>query len=181
MSGKDDEVGLTSIRLGGRSLEELTPFEYAHVREQLPDYEKTQAENEIAAIKARYPRPSIAYVDSRIKEARENLLKIASMKERERARVAEYNVHIGLCAQRDNMIAALHPLDDIEHIRLLRKQFPPYDVEALRQQIVQCEESIKRCEDIAQQENDSIAALSEVRVLCQERDKELRKLGAVVE
>ncbi len=73
------------------------------------------------------------------------------------------------------------PSAHAEQCKELRSKFPPYKISALRQQIVQCKEAIVRCEDVVQQENNSITEFSEVRVLCEQRDKELAQYGAVAE
>ena len=63
-------------------------------------------------------------------------------------------------------------------VKMLKSQFPPYDVTALEQQITQCEEAIERSDGVIAQEFRSIGELREARVRCEQRDVELAQLGA---
>ena len=62
----------------------------------------------------------------------------------------------------------------------LFKQFPPYKVTAMEQQIVQSTEAIERADNVIAQEYSSIAELREVLALCKLRDTTLRSLGATI-
>ena len=68
----------------------------------------------------------------------------------------------------------------IEKKGLLRR-FPAYEIPAMEQQIVQCEEAIERCNKVIEAEHDSIDEFTEVKALCKQRDKELAQYGAVAE
>jgi hypothetical protein len=182
MSSIDDkETGLPSMKIGGKSLDELPMVAAAHAVQGLPMFMQTDKENEEKAIRARYPRPSIAYVDSRIAEAKENVFRVGQLRVDEISRINEYTSHIALCEHRDKLIAALDKDKDQEAIKVLKKQYPPYDVEAMKQQIEQSKEATVRCEEVIQKENDSVAELREARALCLQRDAELRKLGVKIE
>lgn len=181
MTDTDDSVGLPSMRIGGKTLDELSMVPAAHAKQQLPAFMDTDRENKIAAIKARYPRPAIAYIDSRLREARENIDRIGKLRSDEQQRIDEYTAQIALCKHRDKRIASLDPDMDSEQIRQLKLQFPPYNVVAMQQQIEQSREALMRCDDVVGRETDSIAELHEARALCLQRDAELKKLGAAVE
>lgn len=174
----NEEVGIPSIRIGGKPLDELGMVDAAHAKMGLPAAIKTDLENKIAAVKAAYPKASIMYIDSRIKECRDNIIRVIALREEQKKMISEYTALISLCEHRDKQLLET---DDEEAIKALKKQFPPYDTAAMRQQIIQSEASISSCDDVVETENASITEFSQNRVLCERRDKELKKLGACVE
>lgn len=170
------QVGVDSIRLAGRRIENLPLAEQARAVDQIPAARKAELESKRAAIRARYPRQSVAYLEGRIREARANIKRISDFRDQQRRRGTEYAAEIGLCRQREKLEAAI-PNDDPERERKLaelRKQFPPYNVAAMEQQIEQFDEAVRRCDGVIAQENASIAELSEVLALVRRRDEELR-------
>ena len=182
MSDLDDkDVGLPSMQIGGKPMDELPMAAAAHATQGIPAFLKTDKENDERAIRARYPRPSIAYIDARIAEAKENVFRVGQLRLGENERISEYTTHIALCEHRDKLMAELDGVDDWEEIKSLKKQYPPYDVEAMQQQIKQSQEAMARCEEVIQKENDDVAELREARALCLQRDAELRKLGLTIE
>lgn len=171
------EVGPKSIRIGGMKLDQLPIAEAAHAKFQMPDVARTEIQNKIEIILAKYPRPRVDYVKSRITECQENIVRVQKTKVEQDEMIRDYNGHISLCEFRDKEIAKLDPKADKAAIKDLRLRFPPYNVAALQQQIVQCGESKQRCDDVIQQENDSIHEFSEALGLCEQRDRELRQYG----
>lgn len=175
------ETGRDSIRIDGKRIEELPFVASHHAQAGMPDFLATDRENQIRAIRARFPRPSVGYIDSRLRECRENIQRFLKMQAEETALISEYQGHIALCKHRDRMIAALHPDRDSARIKDLRREFPPYDVEAMTQQIRQSEESLDRLVEVVRQEQSSIIELHAARALCQQRDAELHRLGVQIE
>jgi hypothetical protein len=173
-------TGVESIRLGGKSMEELSVVEFAHARQDLPAAYETEKENKIKAIRTKYPKHSINYLTSRVTECEENVKRISTLKIQQQTMISEYNTHVGLCDHRDKELAKLDPVKDGETIKALKIQFPPYNVEAMKRQITQCFEAIERCDNVVAQEYASIAELQGVMGLCLQRDKELQALGEKV-
>jgi hypothetical protein len=66
--------------------------------------------------------------------------------------------------------------EDAEKIKQLLKQYPPYNIQALEDQINQFEQSIKRCDSVIDKEYDSIAEFTKNLALVQQRDLELKAL-----
>jgi len=175
---KDIEHGVDSIRIGGQRLDELPLAAGANAKQQLPAFLVTDRENKEMVIRARYPRGPVEYFTARIEECCRNKDQMRLLRGQEEARIAEYNGHISLCRYRDKLIARLDADVDVARITKLRREFPPYDVAAMVQQIVQSREALKRVDDVLQKEDDSIAELRDARVRCEQRDAELARLGA---
>lgn len=169
------ESGMKSIRIGGMKIEDLPIGESALAKMQLPLVENADREQKIKGILASAPKPSVVYLQSRIKEAHENIIRIQQMKDKETQTISEYTSLIAMCIFRDKELAKT---DDKEKIKELNLQFPPYNVEAMEQQIVQSKETIERCDSVIAQEYASIAELHETVALCEKRDTDLKNLGA---
>ena len=162
-------------------MDELPMAAAAHAMQGIPAFIKTDKANNEEAIRARYPRPSIAYIDARIAEAKENVFRVGQLRLDENTRISEYTGHIALCEHRDRLMVGLDDVADFEAVSSLKRQYPPYNVEAMRQQIKQSQEATVRCEEVIQKENDSVAELREARALCLQRDAALRKIGVTIE
>lgn len=184
--------GVDSIRLRGQRIEELPLGLGNEAKEQLPGVIKAERLNNIATVVAKYPSQRIDYITSRINECRENITRIHKLRGDQEKMISEYSGHIAMCKHRDKEIDKLEnatdgrlmqlSMDEIAaEIKALRKQFPPYNVAAMEQQIVQCREAIERTEVVITRENDSITEFSEVHALCKVRDLELKALGASAE
>ena len=79
---------------------------------------------------------------------------------------------------RDSQIAVFDK-ENPEHrekIKELLRQFPPYNIKALEDQITQFEESIDRCDSVIEQEYGSIAEFTKNLALVQQRDRELKAI-----
>ena len=156
----------------------------------MADARETARMNAINTINATYPKHRIDYLVSRINECHENIDRINKSKAEQANMVSDYKGHIALCVHRDKEITALEKkyiAGEIDHgecvkqTKALKKQFPPYNVAAMEQQIVQCGEAMERCDGVIRQENDSIAEFTDVMAQCRIRDTELAKYGAVAE
>lgn len=172
--------GVDSLRLGGRRIEDLPIAESIRAQMQLPAVHEADRESKIAAIKARYPKGSVLYYNSRIKEAQGNIVNVQNHRMELQTKMAEYTAHVTMCEYRDKEAANILETDPDreEKLKDLRKRFPPYDVKAMRLQIEQFDEGCQRCDDVITAENASIAELSEAIGRCKQRDMELKNLGA---
>jgi hypothetical protein len=183
MNKREDNKGLTgidSIRLNGMKLDALPLAESAIAKEQWSQVQANEVKNKIEAIIGRYPKPSVAYLNGAISECQLNIKRIKKFKSDQDTMISEYTIHIRLCGYRDDEIAKLDQIDDHDEIRRLKIKYPPYDIPAMEQQIKQCKEAMERCDDVIEQENDSIRELSGVLALCKQRDAELKHYGVIV-
>ncbi len=184
------EVGVKSIRIKGQKIENLPLGMGNEAKAQLPNVIAQERIRKIEGVNSKYPTLRIDYIDSRVKECRENITRIQKTMGEQSTMISEYRGHINMSRYREDEIAKWQTqLDDcdidearfnIEKKALLRR-FPAYEISAMKQQIVQCEEAIKRCDEVIQTEHDSIAEFTEAKALCKQRDVELAALGAVAE
>lgn len=173
------EIGVSSIRLNGCRIEDLPIAEAARAKEQIPAAFEAERQSKVAAVRARYPKQDVTYLIAVINECQNNIRRISIFRNEQRAKINEYTAATTMCKHRDNMITQLTE-DDPDRkrkIRDLNKQFLPYNVEAMRQQITQFEEAVQRSDNVIEQENASIAEFSEVLALVKRRDMELCNLG----
>ena len=173
-------TGIESLKLGGMSVDELPIAEAAITKEQLPQFLKSVKDNEIEAIKGKYPKQTLAWVDGAIRECEGNLSNMRRLITEQSDIINNYSAQISLCEHRDKLLKDLDPEKDKDRIKELNIQFPPYNVDAMRQQIKQCKEAIVRSNDVIDQEHESIARLKSLRVKCEQRDNELRAYGVTV-
>jgi len=172
------EEGIDSIRVGGMPINNLPMVPLAHAKVQMADVRKTQHQNKVNNVKAKYPSQKVSYLDSRIVECRENITRIQNMYSENNEKIMEYTSLIMACKLRDAEITALPESPDKKQI--VKEKFlkvPPYKTEAMHQQIKQFQEAMERCTEVIAQEYDSIAEFNEVLGLCKQRDLELRNLG----
>lgn len=182
--------GVDSIRLRGQAIEGLPLGQGNQAKEQLPAVIEQERLSAIETVNANYPTHRIDYLVSRINECNENKQRMDRTIAEQHAMISDYKGHIAMCKHRDVLIVGLDgdcksgkiTGDEFkEQRKALLKQFPPYDVAAMEQQVVQCHEGIERCNKVKDAEDKSIAEFSEVVALCKQRDKELHLLGAKAE
>ena len=180
------QVGIESIRIGGRKIEELSLAEGAHARPQLTVAREVEKRNKIANILARYPEQKVPYLQSRIKEAEENIVRVTKVQANETKLIDDYKGYISLCLYRDKEIAritadnALSLEEHTKQVKALYKQFPPYKIEAMETQIKQSQQSVKRVNDVIDKEHHTIRQFTEVMGLCMARDLELKAIGVTI-
>lgn len=170
-------TGAESIRIGGMTLDTMGMAESAITQQQMPMAKASNAKQEIENLKSQYPKASISYYQARVKECEENIKRVQDLKDQQDKMIEDYNGHIALCKHREKLLADIDP-NDRESIKALNKQYPPYNVEAMQQQLIQCREAIDRCDDVVKQEYDSIIELQQAIERCKMRNVELQKLGA---
>lgn len=174
--------GPDSIRVGGMKIQDLPIAEMAAASSQLPLAEDTERQNKVNDTIVAAPKQRVSYLEGRIAECEANIIRINGMKGQQQQMISEYTAQIGLCKFRDKEIGDIAD-DDPERdalIRDLNKRFPPYNVSAMEQQIVQNTEAMERVDNVVAQEYTSIAELREYLVLCQARDVKLRALGVEI-
>jgi hypothetical protein len=171
------QEGLESIRIGGLMIDQLNWVQAAHIKSQLPLVEDTRRQNKIEAILKKYPHQKVAYLESRKRECLENIERIKKTKGEQETMISEYTVHIANCKMRDQL---LQEETDPETIKAIKKKYVPYNVQAMAQQIIQCKESIERCDEVIETEHKSIAELSDYIGRCTMRDHELKNLNVKI-
>ena len=183
MTSNIGEKGVESIRIKGQRIEDLPLGLGNEAKAQLPAAIEQQRLNNIQTINAKYPKLRIDYIDSRVKECKENITRIQGTMTQQATMISEYEGHINMYDYRDKEIAKLdESADDYKEKRkALFKRFLPFSVPALEQQIVQCNEAIERCNNVIKLEHESIDEFTEARALCKQRDIELKQYGAVAE
>ena len=182
--------GVDSIRIKGQKIEDLPLGLGNQAKAQLPAAIEQERLNDIALVNAKFPTHRIDYLVSRINECNENKQRMDRTIAEQYTMISDYKGHIAMCKHRDKEVAKhfdrleSHKIDQAEfdqERKALFKQYPPYKVDAMEQQIVQCNEGIERCNAVKAAEDKSIAEFSEVHGLCKQRDKELAQYGAVAE
>ena len=185
----NSEKGVASIRIMGQKIEDLPFGARERALAQLPLALDTERQNEIKNILARYPKAKIPYLESRVVEARENIQRVAKMRNECTQNINEYQALIHAQVGKRSYheiepeIDAIAARDDLgvdekkAQIHDLKRGVSYHDVDALKAQIKQFEESIERADRTIQRENDSIAELRETIGKCQMRDMELKNVG----
>ena len=172
------QTGVDSIRINSRKIENLPLGQGEKAKEGLVDFIKTDRENKEKAIRSKYPTQNADYLRSAIKEAELNIKKIKDFRQELRDKIKDYRQLIKNASIRELELAkySRENPEDIPKIKELNKKYPPYNIEALNQQIVQFEEGIDRCEKVIEQDYDSISDIKGVLVLVEQRDKELKSI-----
>jgi len=180
----DNNIGISgvdSIRIGDMKICDLPIAENALARQQIPLVEDTERQNKVNDIIVGSPKQRVTYLESRIVECQANVVRISEMKSQQQSIISEYTSHISLCKFRDKEIEKLVDDEDYDtKVKELNKQFPPYSVSAMEQQIKQSVEAVERADDVIATEYNSMSELRELLVLCQQRDIQLRGLGVTI-
>lgn len=168
--------GLDSLRINGSKLDNLPLGQGEKAKIGLPDFLKTDKETKENNIRARYPKVSQEYIKGALEECGLNIKRVKKLKIELKAKIAEYRILITQGQIRDSQIEKFDK-ENPEHakqIKELLKQFPPYNIKALEQQVFQFEESIERCNEVIEQEYGSIAEFTKNQALIEQRDRELK-------
>ncbi len=178
MDSNIGEYGAKSVRINDCKPENLPIGEAARA---IPAAQEADAvtvrDNKLREIHGKYPKHDAAYLKGSIKEAHDNIGRVGMMKTQQTQTISEYTALLSMCAFRDKELARLDDVEDKEEIKALKLKYPPYNIEAMEQQIKQCEEALVRCEKVFADENDTIQEFSAVLALVTQRDKELAQLG----
>ena len=170
------KTGVDSLRVDGMQIGNLPLGQGNEAKEGLADFLETHHETLRNNVAAKFPKHKVEYLKSRIKECEGNIKKIKDFKQDLKAQISEYRSLIKEVGLADQQIKELDPEEHKEQIKKIRRKTPPYNIEALNQQIEQFEESIERCDATIEQDYDSISEIREVLALAEQRDKELRNI-----
>jgi len=176
-----DNIGVKgpdSLRLGGMKVDEL-PFAAAQqTKHQLPEFHATEKLNKIARIKARYPKQSVDWCNGAIRECHKNMLNVKNLRKTAQESIEEYKALIKQCKRRDRKIDEAEAQGKSEdEIRLIKKEFPLYQIKPMKHQIGQFKATMNQCDNVIEKEKASITEVRELQTVCEERDK----LLAVIE
>lgn len=177
--GKSNEgvTGVESIRLGGRTVDQLPIAEAALTKQQMPEVLENARENKVVNIKAKYPKQTVDWINGAVRECEATIKNVRRLIGEQRTMIDEYTGHISLCRHRDKELMKLNDVKDADAIKALKKRFPLYNVQAMRDQVQQCNEAIHRADGVIDAEHKSIAELRALLVQCEARDKELKAVG----
>jgi hypothetical protein len=98
-----DSDPITSIRLQGRRVDELSVVQRMQARKQIELSEKERQRREI---KDKYPPYKVPNMKAAVKEAKANIARFEEAIKKEQATVAEFTAFIALCEQRDKELKA---------------------------------------------------------------------------
>ena len=167
--------GPESIRINGMEIGDLPLGQGNEAKEGLAEFLKTDRENQERNIIAKYPSGKLPYLRNSIKVCKANIEKIKGFKAELKIKISEYRSLIDDCRFRDLEMEKHN--DDAEAMKALRLKYPPYDIDAMNQQIQQFEEGIARSDEVIEKDYDSIAEVSRVVALVEQRDKELMSIN----
>ena len=170
--------GLDSLRINGSKLDKLPLGQGEKAKEGLVDFLKTDKETKENNIRAKYPKASEDYIRGALKELNHNIKRVKGLKKDLQNKISEYRSLVTQGQIRDSQIEQLNKKnpEDAKKIRELLKQFPPYNIKALEEQIGQFEESIERCDSVIEKEYESVAEFTKNLALVQQRDRELKAI-----
>lgn len=170
--------GLDSLRINGSKLDNLPLGQGEKAKEGLVDFLKTDKETKENNIRAKYPKVSEEYIRGILREVNHNIKRAKGLKKDLQGKIAEYRTLITQGQIRDSQIEQLNKEnpEDAEKIKQLLKQFPPYNIKALEEQVTQFEQSIERCDSVIEKEYESIAEFTKNLALVQQRDRELKAI-----
>jgi len=174
------QEGIESIRVGGMEISELPLAAGANVAQQMPDVYENERQNKIEAVKEKFPKQSVAWLDGAIRECEASIKNVQRLISEQSTMINEYSGYISLCEHRDRMLKKMYEnsnTPEVDDVKALKLQFPPYNVPAMKQQIVQCNEAIERSNIVISKEHASISEVKELKSKCVERDIKLKKLG----
>ena len=170
--------GNDSIRINGMEIGNLPLGQGNEARDGLAEFLKTEKDTMRNNIAAKFPKHKLDYIKSQVQECKMNIKKIKSFKTKLKEDITEYRKLISDCNFRDKEMAQYdtdNP-DDAPRMKELRLKYPPYDIEALNQQITQFEESIERCDEVIEKEYNSVNEIQQTLILVEQREKELRNV-----
>ena len=170
--------GPESLRLKNKKIEDLPLGQNNEARAGLKDFLKTHRETQKENIIAKFPKHKIEYLKASIKECELNIQKIKNFKLELKSQITEYRELIKDCNYRDQELEKLsdNNPEDKKAMKELRLKYPPYNIDAMQQQIDQFYESIDRCDNVIEQDYKSIAEIKEVLALVNQREKELSNI-----
>lgn len=174
----DNNIGQTgpeSIRINKRKISDLPLGQGNQAKEGFYEFLKTHKQTLISNIEAKFPSHKEEYLNSRVIECERNIKNIKNFKKELKDKIAEYNRLIKDSMFRDKELSKydINNEADKKFIKELKLKYPPYDVDALNQQIEQFTESIDLCDSVIEQEYDSMSEIKELLALVKQKNKEI--------
>lgn len=192
MDSNRGEVGVDSIRIHGKKIENLPLGQGEIAAGQIPEAIANEKLNQIDTIRAIYPKATVAYLEGAIREAQSNIQRFKETKAGYQVDIANLHIAIenseGMPTLRSiqpeiEVVAARVDIGLPEKILLikdLKAKCSPYDRQEMWQQVKQYNNSIKRFETAIDTETGTIMELRENLSLAKQRDRELLALGVDV-
>lgn len=176
--GNIGKNGPESIRIDGRKIEDLPLGLGNEAKDGLAGFLKTDKETKENNIRSRYPKQEADYVKATIRDCEQNIDRIKTFKAGLKEQVTDYRNLLADCSFRDKEMEQYNKdnPNDADAMKALRLKYPPYDIDALKQQIIQFEEGITRSDDVIEKDHDSIRAFSQVLVLVEQRDRDILRM-----
>lgn len=176
MDSNIGESGPQSIRIDGRRISNLPLGQGNEAREGLAEFLKTYKQTKRNNVIAKFPKHRMDVLKAQVKECRGNIKRIKDFKQNLKNQIFEYRQHIKNVELRSKLLDEVDP-NDKAAAKKIRLEYPPYDVDALNQQIIQFEEAIERCDDVIEQDYDSITKIEKIIGLVEQKDRELSSIG----
>ena len=178
---KDSNIGQSgqkSIRIDGMKIDNLPLGQGNEAKAGLADFLKTDKETKENNVVARYPKHKRPFLESQIRECKRNIQKIKNFKAELKEKISEYRQLIKDCEYRDKEMEKHDPdkPEDQKAIKELRLKYPPYNIEAMQQQIIQFEEGIERCDETIEQDYNSVSKISGILALVEQKERELKNI-----
>ena len=171
------QKGPESIRIDGLPIEQLPLGLGNEAKAGLKGFLETHKETQQNNIAAKFPQHKLPMLRAQVKECRGNIKRIKNFKTDLKGKIAEYRELIKSTNKREEELAKIDP-EDKELLKKTRLALPPYNIDALNQQIVQFEEGIDRCDDVIEQDYNSITEIEKLIGLVEQREKELKSVGS---
>lgn len=188
MADNIGEVGVESIRINNKKIDDLPFGQAQRAADQLPAALAAEQQQKISDVLARYPRVTHEYIESRLHECATAIKDFKRVKKETQQKIADFTL-LAQQQQGENFtdiedelyeIGARTDIDIEEKKRLIkdrRSNCSAYDRNSLYTQITQFQENIERLDNAIQAENDSITELKVLLGKLEVRDAELKLLG----
>lgn len=189
MDDDKETVGVGSIRLMGKKLDDLPAHQSRQAQLQIPDAIEAENRQKIEDIMAEYPRTTREYLESRLRECEKAIEDFRRVRGEKQAAIKNMmklaNDQHGKVTFKsiETELEAIGRRTDISFdekkrlIRERRKECSDYDPAALYQQAEQFEADIERLDKAIESEQASILELRTTLGKIDHRDAELKKLG----
>jgi len=169
------KTGTESLRINGMKIGSLPLGQGNEASAGFAEFLKTDKETKENNINAKFPKHKVEFLKSQIRECRLNIQRIKKYKTELKENILEYRQLIGDCAIREKELA--NCTDDKAKAKELRLKYPPYNIEALNQQILQFDEGIERCDQVIEKDFESISQIEKTLTLVEQREKELKNIN----
>jgi hypothetical protein len=181
------KTGVESIRLNGTIISRLPIAEAVNAAAQMPLAYDDERKNDIQAVLKRYPTQETVHIQSRIKEAMDNIQRISKMRTDQQVMINEYSNIVNMCKIREKELS-FYPegeerKDKIRewNVTLANANTAAYmvyeDVAPFELQIDQCKDAMVKADEVLERERDDIRNMEQLVGELKARDNELKRLG----